>query len=279
MVVVVLMKGIHGSMEVVPQMEADIKEMKETVKKLKSRLLRSNEVGNGQGLSDRGGDDTTIVFRVHGKDYCRRQIKIGDFNGVLKLWKNKGIQGMGVDQIQVAGVDEFTMLVGGSDAAGSLENELAELGYTYRDHLFAAIDPIPAIAFPPIKRLELLLTVKESALNVPTNLEARRRIAFFTNSLFMEMPRAPPVRKMWSFSVMTPYYSEETVYSKSDLELENEDGVSIIFYLQKIFPDEWNNFIIHTTTHFSDLKMKRSGSMWLWRCSFMIYGEEDKSAM
>jgi hypothetical protein len=35
---------------------------------------------------------------------------------------------------------------------------------------------------------------------------------------------------------MTPYYSEETVYSKSDLDLENEDGVSIIFYLQKIYP-------------------------------------------
>ncbi|RZC60097.1 hypothetical protein C5167_021860 [Papaver somniferum] len=142
--------------------------------------------------------------------------------------------------------------------------ELAELGYTYRDHLFAAIDPIPAIVFPPvataqwqeqIKRLELLLTVKESALNVPTNLEARRRIAFFTNSLFMEMPRAPPVRKMLSFSVMTPYYSEETVYSKSDLELENEDGVSIIFYLQKIFPDEWNNFM-------ERLKCKKSSEVW-----------------
>lgn len=37
-------------------------------------------------------------------------------------------------------------------------------------------------------------------------------------------------------SVMTPYYSEETVYSKNDLELENEDGVTILFYLQKIFP-------------------------------------------
>ncbi|CAK7355012.1 unnamed protein product [Dovyalis caffra] len=44
-------------------------------------------------------------------------------------------------------------------------------------------------------------------------------------------------------SVMTPYYSEETVYSKSDLEMENEDGVSIIYYLQKIYPDEWNNFM------------------------------------
>lgn len=37
-------------------------------------------------------------------------------------------------------------------------------------------------------------------------------------------------------SVLTPYYSEETVYSKSDLEMENEDGVSIIYYLQKIYP-------------------------------------------
>lgn len=34
---------------------------------------------------------------------------------------------------------------------------------------------------------------------MPTNLEARRRIAFFSNSLFMDMPRAPRVRKMLSF--------------------------------------------------------------------------------
>lgn len=50
-----------------------------------------------------------------------------------------------------------------------------------------------------IRRLYLLLTVRESAIEVPTNLEARRRIAFFTNSLFMNMPRAPRVRKMLSF--------------------------------------------------------------------------------
>ncbi|KAI3451534.1 hypothetical protein Pfo_008199, partial [Paulownia fortunei] len=127
--------------------------------------------------------------------------------------------------------------------------ELAELGQGSKDsgnQLFASI------VFPPpntaqweeqIRRLYLLLTVKESAINVPANLEARRRIAFFTNSLFMYMPRAPRVRKMLSFSVMTPYYSEETVYSKTDLEMENEDGVSIIYYLQKIYPDEWNNFM------------------------------------
>ncbi|XP_076925795.1 callose synthase 5-like [Bidens hawaiensis] len=134
--------------------------------------------------------------------------------------------------------------------------ELVELGHGSKDsgrQLFEKTnDSRPSIAFPPpvtaqweeqIKRLYLLLTVNESAMDVPKNLEARRRITFFTNSLFMEMPRAPQVRKMLSFSVMTPYYSEETVYSKSDLDMENEDGISIKYYLRKIFPDEWENFM------------------------------------
>ncbi|KAL7199263.1 hypothetical protein ACSBR2_021531 [Camellia fascicularis] len=94
-----------------------------------------------------------------------------------------------------------------------------------------------------IKRLDLLLTVKESAMDVPSNLEARRRISFFSNSLFMDMPSAPKVRNMLSFSVLTPYYTEEVLFSLRELEVQNEDGVSILFYLQKIFPDEWNNFL------------------------------------
>ncbi|XP_009112237.1 callose synthase 5 [Brassica rapa] len=133
--------------------------------------------------------------------------------------------------------------------------ELVELGHTNKEsgrQLFAGTDAKPAILFPPvataqwdeqIRRLHLLLTVKESAMDVPINLEARRRIAFFSNSLFMDMPRAPRVRNMLSFSVLTPYYSEETVYSKNDLEMENEDGISVVYYLQKIFPDEWTNFL------------------------------------
>uniref|UniRef100_A0A6N2KW70 1,3-beta-glucan synthase n=1 Tax=Salix viminalis TaxID=40686 RepID=A0A6N2KW70_SALVM len=133
--------------------------------------------------------------------------------------------------------------------------ELVDLGQSGKDsgrQVFSGTDTKPAIKFPPvvtaqweeqIRRIHLLLTVNESSSDVPTNLEARRRISFFTNSLFMDMPRPPRVRKMLSFSVLTPYYSEETVYSKSDLEMENEDGVSIIYYLQKIYPDEWNNFM------------------------------------
>ncbi|XP_057461874.1 callose synthase 7-like isoform X2 [Actinidia eriantha] len=91
-------------------------------------------------------------------------------------------------------------------------------------------------------RLQLLLTEKESAINVPMNLEARRRITFFTNSLFMDMPKAPKVRDMLSFSVLTPYYKEDVLYSEEELNQENEDGISILFYLQKIYPEEWENF-------------------------------------
>ncbi|EXB36810.1 Callose synthase 5 [Morus notabilis] len=149
--------------------------------------------------------------------------------------------------------------------------ELVEVGHSSKDsgrQLFAGTDTRPAIAFPPlvtaqweeqIRRLYLLLTVKESAIDVPTNLEARRRISFFTNSLFMDMPRAPKVRKMLSFSVMTPYYSEETVYSKTDLEMENEDGVSDHILQSNIdisqHADEWNNFM-------ERLNCKKDSEIW-----------------
>ncbi|KAH9770736.1 callose synthase 7 [Citrus sinensis] len=95
---------------------------------------------------------------------------------------------------------------------------------------------------PLVVRLYLLLTVKESAINVPTNLDARRRITFFANSLFMNMPSAPKVRDMISFSVLTPYFKEDVLYSIDELNQENEDGITTLFYLQKIYPDEWTNF-------------------------------------
>ncbi|WOL18911.1 callose synthase 3-like [Canna indica] len=94
-----------------------------------------------------------------------------------------------------------------------------------------------------IKRLHLLLTVKESAMDVPSNLDAKRRISFFCNSLFMNMPDAPKVRHMLSFSVLTPYCKEDVLFSLKEIEEPNEDGVSILFYLQKIYPDEWTNFL------------------------------------
>lgn len=94
-----------------------------------------------------------------------------------------------------------------------------------------------------LRRLQTILASKDSMLNVPKNLEARRRIAFFTNSLFMNMPRAPQVEKMMAFSVLTPYYDEEVLFGKEMLRSPNEDGISTLFYLQKIYEDEWANFL------------------------------------
>nr|POF10427.1 callose synthase 12 [Quercus suber] len=94
-----------------------------------------------------------------------------------------------------------------------------------------------------VRRLHTILTSRDSMHDIPVNLEARRRIAFFSNSLFMNMPHAPQVEKMMAFSVLTPYYSEEVIYSKEQLKSENEDGISILFYLQTIYADEWKNFM------------------------------------
>ncbi|KAL5066658.1 hypothetical protein RYX36_017545 [Vicia faba] len=110
-------------------------------------------------------------------------------------------------------------------------------------HLFQKLKWPNADLRMQVKRLYSLMTIKDSASSVPRNLEARRRLEFFANSLFMKMPRAKPVQQMLSFSVFTPYYSEIVLYSMAELQKKNEDGISILFYLQKIFPDEWQNFL------------------------------------
>lgn len=41
---------------------------------------------------------------------------------------------------------------------------------------------------------------------------------------------------MNAFSVLTPYYHEEVIYSLKDLNTANEDGITTLFYLQRVFP-------------------------------------------
>ncbi|KOM42654.1 hypothetical protein LR48_Vigan05g025800 [Vigna angularis] len=93
-----------------------------------------------------------------------------------------------------------------------------------------------------IKRFHLLLTVKETAMDVPANLDARRRISFFATSLFTDMPDAPKVHNMMPFCVITPHYIEDINFSVKELGSDKEED-SIIFYMQKIYPDEWTNFL------------------------------------
>uniref|UniRef100_A0A0D3BTE1 1,3-beta-glucan synthase n=1 Tax=Brassica oleracea var. oleracea TaxID=109376 RepID=A0A0D3BTE1_BRAOL len=87
-----------------------------------------------------------------------------------------------------------------------------------------------------IKRLHTLFTLKDLAKVVPSNMEARRRLTFFANSLFMGMPKAPKVISMLPFSALTPYYSEDVLLSNSVLQKQHKDGISTLFYLQTILP-------------------------------------------
>jgi hypothetical protein len=42
---------------------------------------------------------------------------------------------------------------------------------------------------------------------------------------------------------MTPYYSEDVLLTKGDLEAKNSDGVSTILYLQTLYKKDWLNFL------------------------------------
>ncbi|XP_031390860.1 callose synthase 12-like [Punica granatum] len=92
------------------------------------------------------------------------------------------------------------------------------------------------------RRLHIILSCQSSMHDVLKSLEAKQRIAFFSNSLFMNMPRSPQVEKMKSFSVLTPYYKEDVLYSEDQINKKNEDGISILYYLKTIYPEEWKNF-------------------------------------
>ncbi|KAL9998307.1 putative 1,3-beta-glucan synthase [Helianthus debilis subsp. tardiflorus] len=103
--------------------------------------------------------------------------------------------------------------------------------------------PDDAFFHRQLRRLKTILSSRDSMRDVPKNIEARRRIAFFSNSVFMNIPRAPQVEKMMAFSVLTPYYDEDVLYKKESLRNPNDDGISTLFYLQKIYEDEWENFM------------------------------------
>ncbi|KAI5059885.1 hypothetical protein GOP47_0024305 [Adiantum capillus-veneris] len=105
------------------------------------------------------------------------------------------------------------------------------------------------VFFLRLRRLHTILNTRDAMNDVPRNFDARRRIAFFGNSLFMSMPHAPIVEKMLSFSVLTPYNSEDVLYTKEQLRIPNEDGVTLLFYLQSIYPDEWKNFCHQVGNH------------------------------
>jgi len=78
----------------------------------------------------------------------------------------------------------------------------------------------------------------------PKSKEVRRRLTFFVNTLFMDMPDAPSIHDMYSWNVLTPYYNEDIIYTKADLEKRTDAlGVSTLLYLQTLYRSDWNNFL------------------------------------
>ncbi|KAJ7948849.1 Callose synthase-like protein [Quillaja saponaria] len=137
------------------------------------------------------------------------------------------------------------------DSSQQNERDIIDFTRNIEPQLFESDGSKKSIHFPlpdsgplneQIKRFLLLLTIKDTAMDIPANLEARRRTSFFATSLFMDMPSPPTVRNMLSFSVITPHYMEDINFSMKELHSSQQD-VSIIFYMQKIYPDEWKNFL------------------------------------
>ena len=62
----------------------------------------------------------------------------------------------------------------------------------------------------------------------PKHWEVQRRLCWFISSLFMDVPRPPPVGRMGSWSVMTPFCAEDILYSARELASKNEDGISVV---------------------------------------------------
>ena len=50
---------------------------------------------------------------------------------------------------------------------------------------------------------------------------------------------------MFSLTTLTPYYAEDVIYSRQALDniMEGGTGVSVLYYLMKVYPDEWVNFL------------------------------------
>ena len=59
----------------------------------------------------------------------------------------------------------------------------------------------------------------------------------------MEMPSPPAVESMASVSILTPVYKETIIYSMRELEEASNDGSAFVDVLQRLYPDEWLNFV------------------------------------
>jgi callose synthase len=93
-----------------------------------------------------------------------------------------------------------------------------------------------------VNKLNGLLRLRHSQVELDSP-EATRRLNFFVNSLFMDIPVIPTSRFCKEYTTMTPFYEEDVILTRNDLEEKNSDGISTILYLKTLYKRDWNNFL------------------------------------
>lgn len=79
------------------------------------------------------------------------------------------------------------------------------------------------------------------------NKEAERRISFFAQSLSSRIPEPFPIEQLPSFSVLVPHYSEKIILGLKEIIKEDSfSKVSLLEYLKKLHPTDWDNFVRDT---------------------------------
>lgn len=95
---------------------------------------------------------------------------------------------------------------------------------------------------PVLNKINGLFKLRQTQVE-PSSKEACRRLHFFVNSLFMVMPSIPSMVYCKEYTTLTPYYSEDVLLTRDDLEQKNSDGVGTLLYLQTLYKKDWHNFL------------------------------------
>ncbi|RCI02733.1 1,3-beta-D-glucan synthase, partial [Rhizopus stolonifer] len=82
----------------------------------------------------------------------------------------------------------------------------------------------------------------------PPHSEAERRLSFFAQSLSTQIPSPSSVQNMPTFTVFTPHYAEKMLLSLREIirEEDSTTRVTLLEYLKRLHPAEWNNFVKDT---------------------------------
>ena len=92
-----------------------------------------------------------------------------------------------------------------------------------------------------------------------TSKEARHRLIFFFNSLFMDIPGVPSIHDMFSWYVMIPYYLEDMTYNKVYLERRTDElSVSTLLYIHTLFRTNWDNFLVRLSINDEEKNWSKS---------------------